>query len=117
MDILSGAVPVQSAVWLHRGRLTECSDPTQHILLSVGAEEIGAHSLVHHLVQIVFRFKCFLHNVPLDTHLPLVCFQMTNGSIKHFFIYIMTSPKKSEDLMNLVIIAKVLIDNQIKYLL
>lgn len=78
---------------------------------------------MHHLVQIVFHFKRYLDNVPLDTNLPLVCFQMTNGSIKHFFIYIMTSSKKSKDLMNLVIIvfmiylsffAKVLIDSLIK---
>lgn len=47
---LNSAVPVQGAVWLHWGRLTESSDPTQHILLSVSTEEIRAHSLVHHLV-------------------------------------------------------------------
>lgn len=44
------AAPVQRAVRLHRRRLTEGTDPTQHILLSVGTEEIRAHSLVHHLV-------------------------------------------------------------------
>ena len=56
------AAPVQRAVRLHRRRLTEGADPTQHILLSVGTEEIRAHSLVHHLVftEITYNVKLLI---------------------------------------------------------
>lgn len=58
-------VPVQRAVCFHWGRLTEGANPAQHILLSVSAEEIRTHSLVHHLDRnasrnINFHFMIYL---------------------------------------------------------
>lgn len=72
---MNSAVPVQVAVWLHCSRLTEGSDPTQHILLSVSAEEIRTHSLVHHLV--LDHSQCCTVIIPLiKDQWALICFQM-----------------------------------------
>lgn len=58
----NSTAPVQNAVRLHGGRLTEGSDPTQHVLLSVGTEEVRAHPLVHDLRHKIL-FKHLLHIV------------------------------------------------------
>lgn len=67
----NGAAPVQSAVRLHGGRLIESSNPTQHVLLSVGAEEVGAHPLVHNLRQAIL-FKHLLDNVSQENLLLVI---------------------------------------------
>lgn len=67
-DEVKGSVPAQSAFWLHQGRLTESSDPAQHVLLSVGAEEVRAHPLVHNLRKMIL-LKYPLDHVTQDSHL------------------------------------------------